>query len=383
MYSPLSANFLPALRYSHTVVSQVDLYSPEGVPLVYDLPISEGSVTVDGSSQVRRTCDITVADPKYYKLVTPYGSQLFIKRGIKYISGAIEWVPLGYFRIESVHETWPFNGLSVVGADRAKVLVDNPFTHDDQVSDTRTVLEEIARLAAEGFRLYGENYWGGYNPQLTDFDPTNALLHQPYTPTDKFPDLYWVLGDSRIDAINNLALSAGVEFYFLPGGGPAVRKVPTINNTPVWTITSGNPDGIIIQADRELTREETYNVVIVNSSDQSSIDPLLFIAEDLDPTSPTYVGIHGRIIYVYPTIVDSDRAQTVANTLLAQTKQLIRQISLTTVCNPALGEGDVITAVLPDGTSINVLVDGFTIPLGSESAMPLNCRSSVPILGDV
>jgi Domain of unknown function (DUF5047) len=382
MYS-VSSSFLPALRYSHTVVSQVDLYSPEGVPLVYDLPVSEGSVTVDGSSQVHRTCSVTVADPKYYKLVTPYGNQLFIRRGIKYISGAIEWVPLGYFRIDSVHESWPFNGLSISGADRAKVLVDVPFTHDDQVSDTRTVLEEIARIAADGFRLYGENYYGSFNPAISDLAPSIALLHQPYTPTDKFPDLYWVLGDSRVDAINNLALSAGVEFYFNPQGGPTVRKIPTINDPVVWTISSGNPDGILLTADRELTREETYNVVIVNSSDQSSIDPLIFTAEDLDPTSPTYVGIIGRSIYVYPTIVDSDRAQTVANSLLAQTRQLIRQISVTTVSNPALESGDVVQLNLPDGTTHTVLVDGFTIPLGSESSMDLNCRSSAPILTDI
>ena len=58
---PVSARFLPRLAEDHRPVTQVQLFLTDG--RVLDLEHTGGSVTVDRSQAIRRTCTVTVADP--------------------------------------------------------------------------------------------------------------------------------------------------------------------------------------------------------------------------------------------------------------------------------------------------------------------------------
>ena len=99
---PVSARFLPRLAEDHRPVTQVQLFLTDG--RVLDLEHTGGSVTVDRSQAIRRTCTVTVADPALIprtpadQLAT-YGARLRISRGVEYGNpGDVELVPLGVFR---------------------------------------------------------------------------------------------------------------------------------------------------------------------------------------------------------------------------------------------------------------------------------------------
>src|SRR6185369_8938102 len=96
---PVSGLFLDALRggqYQNVV--EADVYYVGN--FIATLPLSAGSVTIDRTAHIRRTCTVTVASPSFIPLfaasaLAPYGTELRIKMGIKYPSGAVEMVPLG------------------------------------------------------------------------------------------------------------------------------------------------------------------------------------------------------------------------------------------------------------------------------------------------
>lgn len=102
---PVSDRFLKALADSHTPITQVTLFRTDG--MVEHLEHTGGSVSVDRSSQARRTCTVTLADTSLIprtpadKLAT-YGAQLRLARGVQYSDGSTELVPLGVFRVDEV-----------------------------------------------------------------------------------------------------------------------------------------------------------------------------------------------------------------------------------------------------------------------------------------
>src|SRR5919106_895075 len=96
MYS-VSARFLQRLAEDHTVATRVQLFLTTGQ--VVDLEHTGGSVTVDRSQAIRRTCTVTIADPSLIprtpsdQLAT-YGARLRIARGVEYGDGSDELVPV-------------------------------------------------------------------------------------------------------------------------------------------------------------------------------------------------------------------------------------------------------------------------------------------------
>jgi hypothetical protein len=355
--------FLDALRRSHVVTVQVDAYRG-AVLLQSDLPISGGSVTVDGGSQIRRTLSLTIADPALdpkvdpLAVLAPFGSDLVVRRGIRYPNGTTEWVPLGRFRIESVQASAAQDAISVTGSDRASIVKDARFTAITQAQTSNTVVQEITRLITEA---------------LPGVPVTNRT-----TATNSTPAVYWER--ERWDAIEQLGEAIGADVFFDPDGNGVIQPTPAVTNDPAWWVDAGEL-GVMVAGQRETSREYTYNGVVASGESDGDIPPVTATVWDTDATSPTYyLGPFGQkpYFYVSPLLTTTAQCTSAAASMLDRVRGLIRQLDLTCVPNPALESGDVIRVRFPDGATETHLIDSFTVPLDPGSAMTLKTRSPEP-----
>lgn len=360
---PVTTQFLDALRRSHVTVFNVDAYRG-AVLLASDLPISGGSVTVDGGSQVRRTLSVTIADPSLdpkvdpLAVLAPFGSDLIVKRGIRFPNGTVEWAPLGRFRIESVQAAVAQDAIAVTGSDRAAYVKDARFTAITQSNTSNTVVAEITRLLTEAL------------PGLTVTNLTTA--------TNSTPSVYWER--DRWEAIEQLGQAIGADVYFDPTGNGVIAPAPAISNTPAWWVDAGEL-GVMVNGGRETSREYTYNGVVASGESGGDTPPVTATVWDTNPASPTYwLGTFGKkpYFYVSPLLTTGAQCTSAATSMLNRVRGMIRQLDLSCVPNPALESGDVIRVRFPDGATETHLVDSFTVPLDPSTAMSLKTRSPDP-----
>lgn len=363
MYA-VTERFLDALRASHAVEIRVDAWRG-AVQLASDLPVHEGSVTVDGNSQVRRTLSVAIADPSLdpgndpSATLAPYGTDLIVQRGVRFPDGSIEYAPLGRFRIEQVQTSVEGDAIQVTGSDRTAYVQDAKFTNTQQSVTSNTIPAEITRLITDAITVAVNNRSGS---------------------TDATPNVYWE--QDRWDAIEQLAKSIGCVVYFDPTGTAVIAKVAAITDPPVWWVDAGE-SGVMVTGERQTTREGTYNGVVASGESAGQFLPYTATVTDNDATSPTYWGgVFGKKPYFYTSALITTQAQatTAASALLDKVRGMSRQLSLSCVPNPALEAGDVIRVRFPDGSTETHLVDALTVPLTPGDAMSITTRSSAPDL---
>jgi hypothetical protein len=93
----------------------------------------------------------------------------------------------------------------------------------------------------------------------------------------------------REKAILDLLDGIGAWAYFDRNGTCVIADVPIGGSGTVW-LADASSTGVLVSLDRERSRTETRNVVVVSSS---ATDEEAFPAQvvwDNDPTSPTYAG---------------------------------------------------------------------------------------------
>lgn len=359
---PVSDLFLDTLRVSHVVQVRVDVYRG-AVLLIEDLPISDGEVSVDSGSQVRRTLSLTVADPSLdpgtdpLAPLAPYGTELVVQRGVRYPDGSVEWCPLGVFRIQEVQTSASGQAVSITGADRGAAIQDARFTSVMAAVTSNTIPQEIARL-------------------ITSVLPTVTVTNRT-TSTAATPAVFWE--EDRWAAIEELAKSIGAEVYFAPDGNAVIVPTPSINDAPAWWADAGET-GVLVEAEMRLTREGTYNGVRA-SGENGDTAPVTALVTDNDPTSPTLwggpFGTKPRF-YVSPLITTVEQATSAATSILNKFRGMTRQLDLTLVPNPALEGGDVVRVRFPNGVVETHLVDALKVPLDPKGAMSMSTRSPDP-----
>lgn len=358
---PVTAEFLATLRQSHVVTLQIDAY--RGAELVYEnVPITGGSITVDESSMIRRTVDLTIGDPALNPgtdpaaALTPYAAELAIRRGIRYPNGKTEWAPVGRFRVNTANAS-AVGDLQVTGADRSAYLQDARFIGLTTSDTSLTIPEQIRRLILEVL------------PTVEVRDLTGS--------TARTPAVTWE--EDRLKAIDDLATAIGAEVYFDPEGNAVIAPPAAIDDPPVWILDAG-ASGVLVNVTAETTREGTYNGVFA-SGEPGDGDPVWSTVVDTDPSSPTYwEGPFGKKPYVYtsPLITTVTQARDAATSLLAKVRGMSRQVSVELIPNPALEAGDVIHVIFPDGTVERHLIKSIGLPLDPGSAMSIGTKTPEP-----
>ncbi|WP_158883992.1 DUF5047 domain-containing protein [Amycolatopsis anabasis] len=348
-----------ALGQTHAMQARATVYSP-GYG-VLELPISGGTVEIDATSKVRRTATLD-ADPRWWPrsprdLLAPFGSACQIDYGIVLQDGRVEWVPLIYGYLDETTRTRPSTAggaVSVKLVDRAARVAEDRLDVPAQTIPNATAVSEIARLARETL---------GTGVELVD--QTGAGTIAPVI----------VIERERWDAVEKLADSIGGEAFFDPLGRLVVRKQPTLDAVPVWTVRMGD-GGNLLTAKDKLSRELVYNRIVASGQRTDGV-PAVY-ATATDTTSPAYYGgPFGKKprFYTSELLTTVAQCQTTADSLLARVRGIAAQIEVELLVNPALDAGDVLIVLDPDTGETRHIIDKVSIPLTPDGTQPITTRS--------
>ena len=353
MYPAPSTRFLQTLRESHVPYTQVQLLRTDGVTVT--LPHTDGSVTVDRSNAVRRTCSVTVPDVSLLPM-TPtsqlavYGAKLRILRGVIYGDGSIEAVPLGLFRIDSISGDPAVGPVTISGSGLEAVIADDKFTAPRTTRGATAAVTAITGL-------------------IQDTIPDAVVVNRASDAT--IGTMTWDTQGDRWAAVQECATAIGAEVYCDADGQFVIAELPDLLTAPVaWEVNAGE-SGVLISADRGFSRSGMYNMVVASGENsEDNAPPVTASASDTDPTSPTYVGgPFGRVpkFYSSATLINTSLAQGAANKLLRDALKPNATVTLTSLPNPCLEPGDVLRVVYEDGQRELQQVQSFSISLGLDS----------------
>ena len=349
MYTAPSSRFLPALAYSHRVVTEVHLIRTDGTDELLDH--TGGTVTVDRGQAVRRTCSVTLADTSLIPRspsdkISVYGAQLRIFRGIDYGDGSSpETVPLGVFRVDAVQGDPDVGPVTITGSGLESFVIDDVFTAPVSIASGSAV--------------------AGITTLIQGTIPTATVISRATDAT--VGTMSWDRETSRWDACTTLATALGAELYADAAGQFIIAPLPDLNpDSVVWEVAAGE-GGVLISANRGMARSGVFNsVTAYGENTADNVAPVSATVEDTDPTSPTYVsGPFGRVPTFYSSAALITTAQcTAAATQLLKTRLKPNAVAdVTSLPNPLLEPGDVIRVGYADGSREIHQAASFSIDL--------------------
>jgi hypothetical protein len=349
----VSDRFLPALASAHGSVVQVNiLYG--GTTVATDIAITSGSVSVDRGSDVRRAAKITVPDPSVFPHLetdpyAPYGQELFIQAGVRYLDGSTEMVPLGFFVITDISGDVHAGPMEVSAQGREYLIKSEPFTAPSSTSGYAS------------FAAYANDILQQVIPAVDFVDlSTSGITSIPTTTFDA--------GKDRWAALQECAKAIGTELFCNAEGTFVLRDVPDPLLQPiVWDVTTG-VNGVMVSAERSLSADGVYNKVIATGENAAdNVPPVSGSWSITDPADPLrYGGPFGRRTKMYSSdlITSTTQAISVARALLLIHRSPNRTLSLGTVPNPALDAGDCIRVAYANGDPPELhIVQSFEVPL--------------------
>lgn len=339
---PVSVALLDALTGSHRISTRVQVVpagqtgtEPTGGLLVDHIG---GDVTLDGGADIRSTCEVEItpyaADTgdrlwpdSTTAPLTPYGAnELFIERGVELGGGAIEYVSLGYFRINDVEQPDAPNGtIRISGADRMAMIVDATFTDPVQFTSTQTYGEVVEWLVTDAY--------------------TGAVIEWEDEAVRDSPIGRAIAEESnRYSLLATVITGLGMNAYF-DHRGVFVIIYPPAGVEPSWVVSRGR-GGVLVSAARSISRSGVYNGVIATGDAVTDDAPAARgLAVDSNPDSPTlWGGPFGKVprSFSSPLLTTDAMAQLAASTVLRRSIGLPYNVDFTAVPNPALEPDDII-----------------------------------------
>lgn len=371
-----SADYLAALRHSHEAVIRVTAY--EGGVEVGDLNVVDLALDIDGSNNVQRSADITVAvDPlktesrDTLESITTGKGSVVITHSIKYGEIVVgSPVVLATLRVDEME--W---GLSKATRtlrcyDRTLLLQEYGLPTARPLNDTYVNLIST---------LVGETISG----ETVTVDPS---IDTALTPS---PGKSFNRGSDRLAKIQELADAVGAWLICEPDGSFSLKPAPgtdaTLDQEVQWAFSQGT-DGVLVDATSVFSRREQYNAIgleFTPADDAGEWSGYIFLWDN-DPTSPTYFdGDFGRkpIYFVeeYDHLPSVSEAEKVARRKLYEHSGLTRAISVESIYNPLLLPGDKVTIDVPSpagGFSAEThFIDRVSLRFG-RAAMKLDTRLS-------
>lgn len=318
----------------------------------------DGTVTADGTQQVRWQCSLTVGGWTVgLDGLQPFTSRLRVRHGIEYSPGDTEMIDMGVYRVDTVNRslTKPF-AISIEGTSFESYVIDMPFPVARNLPGG-TVDDRIALLIHEVLPA-ASIYW---HPEVD---------RDVWLPPATAEGSRWDVIDGNANA-TSIARSLGARVYVDGSGVFHVAGVPSIQDDPVWSAVQGE-GGVLFESTETLTSDEVYNVVVAigESTDGTVTKP--GIAEDNDSGSLTYVGRtpgeggFGRRVrqptYVSKLIRSKGQALAAAYGLLNPSLGLKQQISFDQAHDPTKEPDDVGLVDTPSG-QMRVILDRVTYNL--------------------
>lgn len=367
---PVSAKFLDVVRGSHQMRSRARIVKPGQTGLDPDgveIPILAGDVQLDATAQVRATLNLTT-EPKLWPadakgLLTPYGGECFVERGIVYGDGATELVSQGYYRLyQTGQQDAPRGVITLDGRDRMSAIIDARLLSPIQFAQGTSVEDTFSYLVQEVYPSAQIEF---------DFDAGGTTFAGSHIAEEK-----------RYDFLLDVATSLGKVMYWDHRGVLQVRTAPDPEH-PVFDVNHGT-GGVLVKLARTLSRDGVYNAVVATGEtpgDES--DPVRAVAWDDNPASPTYwFGDFGKVprFYSSPFIKTHAQARSAATALLRRAIGLPYSVDFEAVPNPALEPLDPVQVSYSDQASPEVhVIETLTIPLTPETAVKATTREQANI----
>lgn len=182
-------------------------------------------------------------------------------------------------------------------------------------------------------------------------------------------------GNDPWQDVSDLAQAIGCELFFDANGICTLRPVPDpTQGDPVWEFDDGMSP-TVVAIDRVLNDQTTYNYIVVTGETTSTDAPVFAIAQDDNPSSPTYVdGDYGIKPYYWqsPEVLTVDQAQQAADALLRLSLGAADNTTVTVVPMPALEPGDIVAVnVAETKNNGNYLVNSMTTSVSAAEAQGL------------
>ena len=359
-----AADFAPIVKGSHTAKFRaiaVDGFQTGVTPTGVELKLIDGEVELDATADIRGAGSVVLAEPwpKVRNLtLAPYGSEVFLARGVDLGAGGVLWAPLGYYRVSETQQGDAAKGpLALTLEDRMSTIIDSRFLAPRQWlqgTSVGTIVDEIV------LEIYPE--------AVIAFDDDSNLSQLGRA---------LIAEESRFEVLLTLATGLGKVVYW-DGQGRLVFETVPDEDVPIWYVNAGL-DGVMVSSKRSISRDGVYNAVVVLGEGTDEIAPVRAVAYDAQESSPTFFGgPFGRVprFYSSPFITTQSQSEGAAVNLLRRSLGAPYDVGVSAVPNPALKPYDVLRVVYNDGTRELHVVEKVSIPLTVDAALNISTRQS-------
>ena len=273
----------------------------------------------DEQSTIRGRCQLSVPgnsflDPDVFDpaVIDVDAWKVQVQAGVVLPNGTIVYAIVGTFVVwSSDREDDQTEAVTLQGLDVTALI-------------QQSRMENVYPIAA------GTNYATAISDLVTPLGIPVSLPTTNYTT----PLLVFEEGTDRLENIRKMADSLGWELYADLYGGLTGRSVPTASGVPVATFVEG--DGCRMQAiGKKRTRDQVYNIAIVEGQPAGVTAPVRGVAYDDDPRSPTYVTAtatfdFGRapVFFKSEFITTTDQASDAALGLLQRKRGIGSQLQI-------------------------------------------------------
>lgn len=306
---PVSPEFVAEIRKGATIVTTADVYRL-GQPLsgMQNIPIIDGSITVDPNAEVRRRCTVELdpaIDPVRYVPgvrfsedygLWPAGNEMNIKQTLKYRNGALgkETVNLGWYQISrpQVVDSGDDVRVTVEGWDLSRKYGRFPATGPMYIEWGTFVTDGIRRILGWTSPLLGDDDF--------DFDEVSSMDTEFQGNINlRFARLQFERGDNAWAMLAAACRTMGLDLEVTVDRKVRLRPIPYLlfstigldpesaGDQPDATYEEGEYN-IIESMSRSLDDQDAYNGVIFIAENSSNVPTAAGAVWDLDILSPTY-----------------------------------------------------------------------------------------------
>lgn len=339
MSFPVTDEFKEMVKHSHKIATRVEVFDGQaiGEPALVVNTLTEGQVTEDYDQDVRRRANFTVVDgdgsltpDQYSDILTPYGNEFKVYRGIEFPDGTQELIPQGVFLLTDVEigDTGPELELRCTGRDRWERFVRAKFIDTTVIPADTLVEDAIMELAMEAY--------------------PDVVMN--LSPADEFftPKMTYDVGDDRDVAIKDLGHICGCDVYFDVFGRLTMHPYPDYATAQLgdeaWVVDEGET-GTLLYVDRRLTLPDDFANWVVVTGEGTSGNPIRGEAKDEDPGSETSIGgkLGAIVKHVQAREIKThEQAVAMAQHVLLESLGRQEMTDFLIIPNPAMQVGDLV-----------------------------------------
>lgn len=336
----------------------------------------DGSISIDATSDIRRTCNVSLVVDDFSELVSP-GGQLWIDKFIKVYVGIDNprnnyqtvWTNMGIFLINNpdcvynaTTRTVTFEGLDLMAKLTGR--------RNGQLPATATVVpagSNIANVVKDTITQLGG---------FTNYIIADAGYTIPY-------DIKKDMGSTIYDLLVELRdLYSNWEMYFDVDGVFHWQEIPSGQNEPVVINFNELAQPLVISDNINVDFENVKNNIIVYGRLLDSGEQIMYTVSDNNPESPFNISSIGQINYIVndEQIYTNDLARQRANYELFLHARMNDSITMEVVPIYWLNDVNVKIAYtnLTNGIDGEYLIKTLSIPLGVSSSMSITAIKVYP-----